>query len=158
MILLGICTSLKTDLRCTTTELVYGTTLRLPGQFFNTSTDITTTDPSDYVSKLMYRLKATPPRQPFYKNSAVSSALSNCIHVFIHHDAVKKPLQQQYDGPFQVISRKDKHFTVEVKGKKEVVSIDHLKPAFLDSSSLLQPDVSITPVSSLWLFQIVLPA
>jgi len=48
------------DLRCTTAELVYGTTLRLPGQFFNTSTDITTTDPSDCVSRLkaiMYRLK-----------------------------------------------------------------------------------------------------
>jgi len=124
MILLGIRTSLKTDLHCTTAELVYGTTLRLPGQFFNTSTDITTTDPSDYVSKLkaiMYRLKSIPPRQSLCKNSAVSSALSNCTHVFICHDAVKKPLQPPYNGPFQVISRTDKHFTVEVKGKKKLI-------------------------------------
>jgi len=69
----------------------------------------------------------------------VSSALSNCTHVFIRHNVVKKPLQPPYDGLFQVISRTD---------KKEVVSIDHLKPAFLDSSSLPQPDVSITPVSA----------
>jgi len=52
MILLGIRTSLKTDTRCTTAELVYGTTLRLPGEFFNTFAHITTTDPSDYVTKL----------------------------------------------------------------------------------------------------------
>ena len=34
---------------------------------------------------------------------------------------------------------------MEVKGKKEVVSIDHLKPAFLELPSLPQPDVNITP-------------
>ena len=37
IVLLGIRTSLKDDLHCTTAELVYGTTLRLPGEFFNTS-------------------------------------------------------------------------------------------------------------------------
>ena len=31
LILLGIRTTLKEDLHCTTAELVYGTTLRLPG-------------------------------------------------------------------------------------------------------------------------------
>ena len=34
MTLLGICTALKEDITCTAAELVYGTTLRLPGQFF----------------------------------------------------------------------------------------------------------------------------
>ena len=34
MVLLGIRTALKEDLCCTAAELVYGTTLRLPGEFF----------------------------------------------------------------------------------------------------------------------------
>ena len=33
LVLLGIRTALKTDLQCNTAELVYGTTLRLPGEF-----------------------------------------------------------------------------------------------------------------------------
>jgi len=35
MVLLGICTALKEDLHCTSSELVYETKLRLPGEYFN---------------------------------------------------------------------------------------------------------------------------
>ena len=38
MVLLGIRTSLKQDLKGSTAELVYGTTLRLPGDFFKAPT------------------------------------------------------------------------------------------------------------------------
>ena len=37
LILLGIRTSINKDSQCTVAELVYGTTLRLPGEFFHTS-------------------------------------------------------------------------------------------------------------------------
>ena len=37
LILLGIRTAVKQDCKCTPAELVYGTTLRLPGEFFDTS-------------------------------------------------------------------------------------------------------------------------
>jgi transposase InsO family protein len=62
MVLLGIRTALKEDLHCTAAELVYGTTLRLPGEFFTTTRD--PIDPSTYVSKLkssIQPLRATPP-------------------------------------------------------------------------------------------------
>ena len=35
LVLLGIRTALKDDLHCSTAELVYGTTLCLPGEFFD---------------------------------------------------------------------------------------------------------------------------
>ena len=38
LILLGIRTAIKQDLKCTAAEMVYGTTLRLPGEFFHTHT------------------------------------------------------------------------------------------------------------------------
>ena len=35
MVLLGIRTAVKEGIGCTTTELIYGTTLRIPGEFFD---------------------------------------------------------------------------------------------------------------------------
>ena len=67
IILLGIRTILKDDLRCTAAEFVYGTNLRLPGEFFDSSTvEDTLPDPFNYVTRLkaaMQQLKAVPPRQ-----------------------------------------------------------------------------------------------
>ena len=37
LVLLGIRTNVKQDINCTSAELVYGTTLRLPGEFFQCS-------------------------------------------------------------------------------------------------------------------------
>ena len=34
LVLLGLRTTVKDDLKCSSAEMVYGTTLRLPGQFF----------------------------------------------------------------------------------------------------------------------------
>ena len=50
--------------------------------------------------------------------------------VFVRIDAVKRPLMQPYSGPFQVLERNDKTFTLDRSGKPWVVSIDRLKPCF----------------------------
>ena len=51
LILLGICATVKQDLKCTVVELVYGTTLRLPGEFFHTHMQTThTLDPVNYTT------------------------------------------------------------------------------------------------------------
>ena len=44
--------------------------------------------------------------------------------VFVRHDAVRKPLQPPYDGPYCVLKRSDKHFTITRNGQQTVVSID----------------------------------
>ena len=51
MVLLGIRSALKDDLHCTAAELVYGTSLRLPGDFFSPSPD-SAADPASYVTRL----------------------------------------------------------------------------------------------------------
>ena len=88
----------------------------------------------------MQQLKAVPPRQHSYKEF-VSKDLMTCTHVFVRRDAVRKPLQRPYDGPYKVLKTAEKHFTVKVKGKEEVISIDRLKPAYLELPSA-------TPVTS----------
>ena len=136
MVLLGIRSALKDDLRCTAAELVYGTSVRLPGDFFSPSPD-SAADPASYVTRLkatMQQLRATPPRvsqRPAY----VSAALSSCSHVFVRRDATKKPLQPPYDGPYKVLARADKYFTVDVNGHHQTISLDRLKPAHIEHST-----------------------
>lgn len=135
LILLGIRATLKEDLHCTAAELVCGTTLRIPGEYFNDTTTATT-DPANYVTNLksiMQQLKATPTRATSTRQTHVSNDLTDCTHVFVRHDAVRKPLQQPYDGPFKIIKRTDKHFTLQMNNREDVVSIDRLKPAYIDS-------------------------
>ena len=148
LVLLGIRTALKADLQCSTAELVYGTTLRLPGEFFNSNPTVNLADPADYVTQLkvtMSKLKATPVRKQSPRKTHVHDDLSSCTRVYIRHDGVRKPLQQPYDGPYKVLQRSDKHFTVEVKGRPEVVSLDRLKPAHLEPPSILTEPSPTTP-------------
>ena len=48
-LLLGIRTAMKDDIHCTAADLVYGTSLRLPGEFFTPRSDATNIDPTSYV-------------------------------------------------------------------------------------------------------------
>ena len=52
MVLLGIRTALKSDIDCTAAELVYGTSLRLPGEFFIPADQAAMADPVNYVGRL----------------------------------------------------------------------------------------------------------
>ena len=67
LVLLGIRTAVKEDLQFSTAELVYGTTLRLPGDFISSSLLPAPFDYTNYVTRLrcfMVDLKAKPPRTP----------------------------------------------------------------------------------------------
>ena len=135
LILLGIRTALKQDISTTAAEMVYGTTLRLPGEFFNSSPTTSLSDPKDFVTKLRAHFRTIQPTSPRLtrKPATIADSLSTASHVFVRHDAVRKPLQPPYDGPFKVIKRTNKHFTVALNGRNDTVSIDRLKPAHLDS-------------------------
>ena len=64
--------------------------------------------------------------------SRIQPELHSSSHVFVRNDAVRKPLQPPYRGPFAVIRRNDKFFTIDINGKLENVSLDRIKPAFLE--------------------------
>ena len=119
MVLLGIRTAVKEDIRCTAAELVYGTTLRLPGQFFSaSSSDI---DPTSYVQRLkstMQQLHA-PPVCSHHRTVHIPDSLTTCIHVFVQNDVIRKPLQ--HDGPYKVLKRTPKHFTLDIQGRSTTV-------------------------------------
>ena len=151
LVLLGIRSSLKEDLHCTTAELVYGTTLRLPGEFFNVTETNTLSDPQSFVSRLrhtMQLLRPVPASHNACSKPHVSKDLSSCTHVFIRKDASHRSLQPRYDGPFEVLRRDTKFFIVSVNGQRQTISLDRLKPAHLaapSTSTLPLPPTTSTP-------------
>ena len=136
LVLLGIRTAIKEDLQFSTAELVYGTTLRLPGELISPSPVLTPADHSDYITRLrsfMAQLKATSPRTTGEHQTFIHPSLSTSTHVFVRRDSVKRPLQRPYDGPYKILHRTDKYFTIDLQGRRDNVSIDRLKPAYFES-------------------------
>ena len=147
LVMLGIRTALKNDLGCSAAELVYGTTLRLPGEFFDSTSANNTLDAASYVVRLktaMQQLQATPTRQHNRPKVHVSKDLASCTHVFIHDD-VRKPLQHPYDGPYKVVRRSSKHFTVDIRGRQDVISLDRLKPAHMETTTPCDAPATSSP-------------
>ena len=90
IVLLGIRTAVKEDMSASTAEMVYGTTLRLPGEFVAPSPTPPLADSSDFVQQLKARMQLLHPPlpRPTQRTSSLSKALSTATHVFIRHDAV----------------------------------------------------------------------
>jgi len=77
---------------------------------------------------------ATQQRTMLLDNARVfaPTSLRSVEYVFIRHDAHRVPLQPPYDGLFRVLEVGDKAYIVDIGGKLEHVSVDHLKPAHLE--------------------------
>ena len=142
LVLLGIRTGLKTDLNCTPAELVYGITLRLPGQFFaQMPTSTALNDPLSYVNRLKEAMQCvqyqpTRTKQQQSTRTIVHKDLQSCTHVFIRRDAQEPPLLPTYDGPFRVIDQREWYFVVALNNnQQDTVSIDRLKPAYATHTS-----------------------
>ncbi len=132
-ILLGLRSIILENLNATPSELVYGTSLRLPFHFFETAKPNTLADPFTFVERLkeiMNKLKPVPSSNHNKQAIFIHKDMKTCTHVFIRNDAVKKSLQANFDGPYEVISKHPKYFCVKIKGHEKTISIDRLKPMF----------------------------
>ncbi|GFV14613.1 integrase catalytic domain-containing protein [Trichonephila clavipes] len=107
IILLGLRASLKEDILCTPAELVFGTTIRLPGEMFDSSKP--DDDVVNFVSKLKSHMQSLHPKPPKHHGKRpvfIHPGLLEATHVFLRRDMLRRPLQQPYDGPFKVLQRK----------------------------------------------------
>ncbi|GFS77856.1 retrovirus-related Pol polyprotein from transposon 412 [Trichonephila clavipes] len=131
-VLLGLRVAVKPDINASSAELVYGVSLRLPAEI---CTD-TSSMPLDYgfVQQLrnqMNHLKPLSTSTHGFSKIFVHPKLDDCSHVFLRVDKVSPSLSQPYTGPHEVLSRNDKHITININGKKSRVSLDRVKPAFV---------------------------
>ena len=133
--LLGVRSAVKERLGRSAAEMIYGTTLRLPGEFTKQYTVDANTDLENYSDKLrvaMSRLRLCPPRDTQQHNIFQFKEIATCTHVFLRRIAIAPPLTAPYDGPYKVVARSGRVMKILVKGKVETVSLDRVKPAHLE--------------------------
>ena len=132
-VLLGIRTAPKEDLGCSVAELVYGTPLTLPGEFIDeTSDDNSPTALLPALREIVGNMHPIPTSNHSARTPSVPKHLRQAEFVFIRKDARHNSLTNPYEGPFKVLARQDKFFTVDIGGKPDTISIDRLKQAEID--------------------------
>ncbi|XP_066944519.1 uncharacterized protein [Macrobrachium rosenbergii] len=128
-VLLGLRTAPRANSNPSAAEKVFGETLVVPSKLTTEDwDDLTTQRLRDRVWKFApcwwtYNDRTSPFMPP---------GLSSASHVIVRDDAVRPPLTRPYRAPLLVLERNKKAFWVAVHGKGDWVSIDRLKPAFLE--------------------------
>ncbi|XP_070169423.1 uncharacterized protein [Polyergus mexicanus] len=133
-VLLGLRTCFKEDLNASPAEMLYGSTLRIPEEFFNEE-DLPS-DPEFFIEKHrihMREIKSRPTAHHHKKTLFFHKNLYDCTHVWIREDAVRKSLQPPYSGPFRKIVN---------------ITTERLKPAFLPKEISDDVIVMTSPSSS----------
>jgi len=133
IVLLALRNTIKPDIGSTPAELVYGTSLQLPGELFHSATPEVGTP--DFVATLkasMAKLRPTPGsyHEPT-RRVFIPTQLDRVSHVFIRIDAHRTPLQPRYEGPYAVLQRREKDYKLQLDHRTAWIAVDRLKPAFV---------------------------
>ena len=94
-VLLGIRSTIRENNDFSAADMIYGTPLRLPGEYF--ADKATEPSASKYVKQLqnfVHSLQPTPTRHAGSQTTYINKALASCSHVFVRHDSVRFPLQR----------------------------------------------------------------
>jgi hypothetical protein len=97
---LGIRTALKEDLQASAAELVYGESLRIPGDLLTPSTN--PVDSALLITELrqhMARLRPVPAACHASPATFMHSDLEKCTHVFLHQVATRRGLEPHTAAP-----------------------------------------------------------
>ena len=98
-VLLGVRSTVKERLDRSAAEMIYGTTLRLPGEFTKQYTVDANMDLENYSDKLrvaMSRLRLCPPRDTQQTNIFQYKVIAACTHVFLRQIAIAPPPTAPY--------------------------------------------------------------
>jgi len=121
MVLIGLCTCYKEDIRASAVELLYGRVLRILGEFFDH--EDMPNDPRPFMElfrRLMQQVKPTPAAhytrdKPFVFRDLYACMCTLCTYVFLRDDSAKRPLERLYTDLHRAVERVSDHvFTIEV--------------------------------------------
>ena len=112
--------------------MVTGSTMVLPSAMVQKPNLIS--DQEGFVKTLAKHMSELTFAQPKWHQSSkqshyVPNEMATCDKVWVRVDRTRKPLEAPYSGPFKVVKRNDKFFTIELpSGKTDTVSLNRLKP------------------------------
>lgn len=129
IILLTLRATEKEDLHHSPAELVYGEDLRLPGQYTPPGACLPSLGFLPALKQAMASIAPVLPRQPPPRPTYFPPGLHTAPTALLRTDAHRTPLQPPYTGPYPVLSRGDKHVTLQVNGRPYVAAWDRVKPA-----------------------------
>lgn len=133
-VLLGLRASVREETLASPSEFMFGTTLRLPGEFF--SFGEFDAEPAIFLESYRQFARELQPIPASHRNKArpfIYKDLFSCSHVFLRRGE-PHGLDRPYEGPFKVVKRlSEAVFTIDKNGSLINVSIERLKPAFLEN-------------------------
>ena len=134
LVLLWFRATVKEDLKASPAEMVYGQNINLPPDLSEEPSGIQI-DPSDFVDVLkdmMQRVKTHASRPSSSTTQYIPKKLATCQYVFLRKDAVRKPLERPYTGPYKVLDRDKCTVKIQTLNGPCRVSIQRVKPAQVD--------------------------
>lgn len=146
-IMLSLRTALREDAPVSPAQTIYGTALTLPSDLILPYKQGIPVNVDDYTNRLTSYMQFVPPattRNPPY-HSQLDKSLKSCTHVFVRNNT-KKGLQQNYKGPYKILTRNNKYFILELPAGPDTISIDRLKAAHLAEEYLFPPVTTPPPV------------
>ena len=148
-VMLGLRTQIRTDIDASPAEYVYGTVLRVPGEFV--LPDDFEPEPKPFLLEFRQHMRQIKPipvthnhkKRPFYFQD-----LHKCTHVFLRVSrTIKKSLERPYTGPHKVLQRlSERVFFIDVNGIGKTVSVENLKPAYFAPDVLEEATNPIPPL------------
>jgi len=145
--MLHLRSSVKTDYPYSCAELVYGCTLTLPSQLIVPFDYKETTTQSEYVNLLkaqMNSISTVRSHRNFYAKQYLPPGLTTASHVFVRNET-KRSLDPAYKGPYKVIKRYDKYFTLQMDRGQDNVHINRLKPAHTEEDIIETSELALMP-------------
>ena len=118
LVLLGIRTTYKEDLQSSAADLVYGESLRVPGELLVPA--IPKVEASTFIQQLrrhMDQLRPTPAARHASPATFIHKDLRDSTHVILRQEATRRALEPPYSCPHKVIARTDRTLTIVVRGR-----------------------------------------
>jgi hypothetical protein len=121
-VLLNMRTAPKTQSNTSAAEMVYGVALTLPAQLPSpTETTLAAVEQQREEAPILTRelLHPTPTEVPAH--------LATAGMVYVRKGGQPLPLAPPYSGPYRVMSRGPKYFSIDIGGQQQAVTVDRLK-------------------------------
>ena len=131
-VVLSINSMHRRELGCSSADIVFFQSLRLPGDMF-----LPTRNENAFSATLIGQMRRfaasirpSSTRVEQSRKIYMPPELKTCSHIFVKQDPIKPNLTPPYSGPYLVVSRTDKTFRVLNNDRIMSVAINNVKPCF----------------------------